>query len=307
MMIRRSCFSGVVLAALVLFVSRADAGPMIYWTQTEGGSLQRSPLEGTVGVYRIVLQDTPRPWGTVIDYKSRKIYWADGTAAAIKRCNLDGSNVEVVVPKTVEAFGLDIDRQRGKLYWVTCGEERARVMERANLDGSQRERLAWAGNGCFSAVAIDEENQKVYWTTFPDSIIRRANLDGSKVENVYVGAVTTSGIAIDPKNKKLYWSSDDKVITIANLDGSDVKTWREVEGVVMAFAIDHKGGKLYWSLVDEPRRIQRGNLDGTGEVETVIRDGGPAFGIALDLEGGPDKVEAKPAPKAEEKPPAPKP
>lgn len=295
----RSMAMLVMLAAAWATTDARGDKPMLYWTQTDfhSGSVQRSPLTGAVGVYRTVLRDIERPWGMVLDLKARKMYWVDYALGVIRRANLDGSDVETLVSGIKEVFDLDIDFAEGKMYWVRCGAGNQSVMERSNLDGSQRERLAWAGTHCFAAVTIDAASRKIYWTQFhPEDRLRRANLDGSKIEDVVLGGVRSGGIALDTKAGKIYWTSDDQEISFADLDGTNAKVYRKVDGNVMALLVDEKNGKLYWSLVDQDGLIQRGNLDGSGEVETVIRDCGPAFGMALDLEGGPDKLAAPPKP-----------
>jgi hypothetical protein len=298
----RSILVPVLCIAAACFAAEARGDkPMLYWSQTDfhSGTMQRSPLAGEKGVFRTVLRDIERPWGMALDLKARKMYWADYALGVIKRANLDGTDVETVVDKAREVFDIEIDFAEGKLYWVRCGAGDQSVMERANLDGGKRERLSWAGTHCFAAVAIDPVRRKVYWTQFhPEDRLRRANLDGTDIEDVVLGGVRSGGIALDTKAGKIYWTSDDQEISWANLDGSGASVLRKVDGNVMALLVDEKNGHLYWSLVDQDGLIQRGSLDGTGDVETVIKDSGPAFGMALDLDGGPDKLaaaDAKPA------------
>ena len=86
--------------------------------------MQRAPLEGNRGVYRIVLSDVVRPWSTVIDYKARKIYWCDATMGAIRRANLDGTSPETVMRNVPEVFGVEMESANGKVNWGTGGKEK---------------------------------------------------------------------------------------------------------------------------------------------------------------------------------------
>lgn len=90
----------------------------------------------------------------------------------IQRCNIDGSNVETVIPVGVTHTPKQciIAPKSNKLYW--CDREGMRVM-RSNLDGSNVEVLIISGESeadmkdpekwCVG-VAVDEKNKKLFWT-----------------------------------------------------------------------------------------------------------------------------------------------
>ncbi len=71
--------------------------------------------------------------------EAQKIYWTNGS---VKRANLDGTEVEVIVgsPATSDAVGIAVDVDGGKVYW----EGRSPICEcpciqRANLEGTNVE------------------------------------------------------------------------------------------------------------------------------------------------------------------------
>jgi hypothetical protein len=62
------------------------------------------------------------------------------------------------------------------------------------------------------SVDVDPFGQKVYWTEYNTRKIRRANLDGSNVQDVvtnFLGTYTAPrGISLDLTNSKIYWTFD---------------------------------------------------------------------------------------------------
>ena len=66
--------------------------------------------------------------------------------------------------------------------------------------------------------------QKMYWAEIQSDSIKRANLDGSNVEELVSGLADPLGIALDAAAGKMYWTDTGfGSITRANLDGSDVE------------------------------------------------------------------------------------
>lgn len=85
-------------------------------------------------------RDQDRPIDIDIDPEQEKIYWTDRGSDAIRRANLDGSDMEVLVDNSKvemrDAIGMTLDLAAREMYWsdMTTG-----VIHRANLDGSEIE------------------------------------------------------------------------------------------------------------------------------------------------------------------------
>lgn len=150
-----------------------DAGEL-WWADGGLGAILRSDLDGA-GI-DTVLAGLAAPAGIAVDTFHGKVYWSNVAVGTIARANLDGSGVEVVVPAFGHVRYLAIDPGGGKLYFT--GEQNTKV-QRANLDGTNVEDLAVGGNPL--GIALDLGFQKVYWVS---DGIHRANLDGSDPEEV---------------------------------------------------------------------------------------------------------------------------
>ena len=123
----------------------------------------------------------------------------------------------------------------------------------------------------------------MYWTDYSTSMIQRANLDGTNIEDlVTMGLTFPYGIALDPLGGKMYWTDagSDK-IQRANLDGSNIEDLVSTGlSSPIGITLDLSAGRMYWtdSWAD---RIQSANLDGSSVKDLVTGLSGP-YGIALD-------------------------
>ena len=147
--------------------------------------------------------------------------------------------------------------------------------------------------------------QYIYWTEWGSGKIRRANLDGSNVQDIVDTGYYPVGITIDLSGGKIYWTdktsnnhfdqnATNRVVR-ANLDGSDIEVLfserNTVDSIFTYFQIvlDPTEGKIYWSkffnMPSKENAILRANLDGTN-VEEIITGGRISAGLTLDLSMG---------------------
>jgi len=135
--------------------------------------------------------------GVAVDAAAGKLYWSDlHNENTIKRANLDGSEVETLLPEAGSPGALALDLPAGKIYWSQ--KYGPGIVMRADLDGSNVETIV-PGEDRSRGMALDLHAGKLYWTINEDSLreIRRANLDGSDAELLLEVAAVWQ-IAIDP-------------------------------------------------------------------------------------------------------------
>ncbi|MBN1851501.1 MAG: PEP-CTERM sorting domain-containing protein [Pirellulales bacterium] len=136
------------------------------------------------------------------------------------------------------------------------------------------------------SLARAETIPKLYWAMLGDTMIRRANLDGSGHEDL----IRTPGgiqpdIAIDPIENKMYWPSPAAGgIQRANLDGSNPEIVVSSLERPIRVALDSVNRKVYWYDTDE-NMICRSNLDGTDR-EILTSDIPSVSAIEVDPIGG---------------------
>ena len=93
---------------------------------------------------------------------------------------------------------------------------------------------------------------KMFWTESSwnwqtnEGKIKRANLNGTGVEDLVTGLYKPIDIELDLQNHKMYWiDSTAKLIQRANLDGTNVEDIL-IGKRITSLAIDVESEKLYW-------------------------------------------------------------
>lgn len=146
---------------------------------------------------------------------------------------------------------------------------------------------------CFTAVLLISVVQSfahadaIYWTTGFGQTLERANLDATEHVIVTTTGNVNRAIALDVHSGFAYWTGvQGRGISRARLDGSGPEYLIGPAGDPEGIALDLEAGKMYWAESLPIPRIQRANLDGSGQ-ETLVEIGqlGPS-GLALDPPNG---------------------
>lgn len=134
---------------------------------------------------------------------------------------------------------------------------------------------------------------KIYWAE--SDTIKRANLDGTNVENVLTNDDLIRGIALDIQNHKIYWIGGEHSIKRANLDGTKVETIYNPQALnadkverihsPVTIALDTSAKKIYWGNMWGPWGMTRADFDGANieDIRILPVDGG-LFDIRVDAE-----------------------
>lgn len=217
--------------------------------------------------------------GMVYDAVNKKVYFSDFEVTGsgnIYRMNPDGSGLTAIVSNLVDPYGLALDQAAGKIYWA----DDAGNISRANLDGSNPEiGLVNIPSGQMRAVALDPENNKMYFYEVNQEILYSANLDGSNVTALLTGTYGYA-ILVDTVNDKIYYDDQNAAkLWRVNLDGTNPVTIDADGTRIYGMFIDYSTNKLYWSGRDNGS-IFRANLDGSSP-ETLATGLSSPRGIAL--------------------------
>ena len=280
------------------------SAPHLYWVDEEAQKIQRIVGEDdaqSVADLAASAQGLTMPGSIALDPLAGKMYWTDdGTPGepdgAIRRANLDGSNVETLFSGLPDPVGIALDLDAGYLYWAdrNLGEiYRVRLRNISNLAAET------VVNGLTKPyqIALDTANGHIYWTERGEedgrSKIRRAALHGQNVANVDFRPYQPQnpfGLALDPIAGKMYWterrsaSTGQDFILSADLDGGNValvttSEYHSLSGI----AVDVNDGKIYWT--DETtgtiRRADPAAADPAQTVEDVVTGLSAPEGIAV--------------------------
>lgn len=203
----------------------ADHGE-IFWSDVNRHVISKANLNGK-HKKDIVTENLEFPVDVDLDRENKKIYWSDPTRNQIGRANQDGSEPTVVIPIPCPANTgffcaaeghLAIDPKQKQLYWTTayCSDDSCSTPSaylgdilRSDLDGGHIETVV-AAIGRPSSIQIDPAGKKIYWTDYVNDIVRRANLDGAQVEDLFVVGKNNNpnSLTLDLNNGHIYWNQD---------------------------------------------------------------------------------------------------
>lgn len=142
-------------------------------------------------------------------------------------------------------------------------------------------------------ISHAQGSPKIYWAE--SDTIKRANLDGSNVENVLTNDDLIRDIALDIQNRKMCWIGWEHSIKRANLDGTEVETIYNPQALnadkverihsPVTIALDTSAKKIYWGNMGPPWGMTRADFDGANieDIRILPVDGG-LFDISVDAE-----------------------
>ncbi len=158
---------------------------LIYWGTTEG-EVRRADLTSTTLTQNetVVTGQTNEPTGIAIDPVTRKLFWNNYNGGLWSK-SLDAAGGEVKIIDNPDGGG-SVIVVGNKIYYdeFTSGDIKIRS---ANLDGSNLQTVVTGITRLiFAGIVYNPADEKLYWGDRNTSTIRKANLDGSDIENYYV-------------------------------------------------------------------------------------------------------------------------
>jgi hypothetical protein len=196
--------------------------------------------------------------------KAAEVFWSEPDDFRIRAASLDGSNiVDVLSGLPAAPHGIAIDASASKLYWVSPFG--GYVIQRADLNGSNVENLAPAGNGepgefrSPRSIALDLTGAasggvaKMYVGETQSDFVRRANLDGSDVEPlpaIHLDDSDVHCLALDAARSRAYLAnvngegSASHGLFMVGTDGAG--TTELADSYPLCVAVDEVDEKLYW-------------------------------------------------------------
>lgn len=278
--LRRSRFCAWMFPLHLMVVASGAATLQIYWTNSNGDSIEASNLDGTnaqtlIGLDSALGEADYRPSGITSD--GAKLYWTDVNTAGVYSANLDGSGTALVIDMAAtfsETAPQGITVSGGKLFVAGDANDDIFSLE---VDGSNPLTLidgSTLSPGLSSPLGMLNSGGKLYWSDSGNGgaeEIYFANLDGTSAASLLdtstPGSNSPSGITSD--GTKLYWADNLTGIYSANLDGTGAAqliTNSNLAGGNSPDGLTVHDGKLYWasSLGTPTDGIWTANVDGTG-------------------------------------------
>ncbi|RDD47933.1 Low-density lipoprotein receptor-related protein 4 [Trichoplax sp. H2] len=191
---------------------------LLFWTDIVSEKIGRVTLHsnGTVaGKNKYIISDgVLSPECVAVDWIHDTIYWTDTGLDAIKMSDLDGRYVKTIISNIADPRGLAVDPVDGYIYFTDWGS--SAKIERAKLDGTQRQILVSTNVEWPNGLTIDYPQRKMYWVDGKHHHIESANLDGSG-RRVILSKGIPHPFSITVFENSVYWTDwESKTVETAN-------------------------------------------------------------------------------------------
>uniref|UniRef100_A0AAR2M5Q5 EGF-like domain-containing protein n=1 Tax=Pygocentrus nattereri TaxID=42514 RepID=A0AAR2M5Q5_PYGNA len=133
-----------------------------------------------------------------------------------------------------------------------------------------------------TAMDYDATDERIYWADFKTRTVKRASINGTRLETVMSGDVlNVRGLAVDWLSRNMYWmssDSDETQINVARLDGS-LKT-TVVHGIdkPRGLVLHPARGKMFWT---DGNTVNMANMDGSNN-KILHQNQKEPVGLSLD-------------------------
>jgi len=246
----------------------------LYWVEK---------LDNQVMKYNILLDHSSEltsvienPEDVVLDIENGRLFVSG--KEGIYSVNDDGSNLTLLLNEPGIKF-LEYDPLTGYVYYSSHTQH---AIKRMSDTGEDVVTLANV-SGLPDGLAIDDVNQRMYWTDWESGTVTRAKLDGTERSTIISSGGNISGVFVDPGTSQLFWLDQDlsEVHRSGILGQNDTtiiegETWKWIRDFQVSLADD----KLF-VIDDFKEQIVR--TDRNGYNREVIVDSVPgATRIAFD-------------------------
>jgi DNA-binding beta-propeller fold protein YncE len=241
----------------------------VYWTNmgnppVNDGSIERVDLDGGNRTEIVPKGGTHTPKQIHLDTAGGKLYWGDREGLRVMRCDLDGSNIEILVQtgqgendrrdETKWCVGVAVDPVGGHLYWTQKGQSdagqgkllRAGISLPAGETAAERSDIEVLFEGLPEPIdlELDLDRRMLYWTDRGDpprgNSVNRAPMDqpaGSQTPEILVTHLMEGiGIALDRDGGRMYVTDLAGSVYVADLDGSNFREILMAQGNLTGIA-----------------------------------------------------------------------
>ncbi|XP_017469873.1 PREDICTED: low-density lipoprotein receptor-related protein 4-like [Rhagoletis zephyria] len=216
----------------------------IYWTDVERSTINKAHLNGSYQ-QRVVHSNLVSPAGLALDWITDKLYWTDPATNRIEVATSNGKKRTLLIwEKLDKPRDIVVNPIEGILFWSDWGEHA--MIERANMDGKQRVIVADANLKWPNGLAIDYEQQRLYFVDGGTRTLESMDFDGGRRKNRHLIAY------------------------------KDLESPR-------GLALDYEAGLLFWTDWGHYRKIERAHMDGESRQRIVTSNLGWPNGLSLDL------------------------
>ncbi|KAL9884451.1 LDL receptor related protein 4 [Glossina fuscipes fuscipes] len=177
----------------------------IYWTDVEKSSINKAYLNGS-HQQKVIHSNLVSPAGLALDWLTDKLYWTDPSTNRIEVATSNGKIRTLLIWDLLDKpRDIVVNPIEGLMFWSDWGDRP--MIECAHMDGKTRrvvtsENLKWP-NG----LAIDYEQQRLYFVDGGTKSLEYMNFDGSERKTLLGGLGHPFGL--DVSESRVYWTDWD--------------------------------------------------------------------------------------------------
>ncbi|XP_063374859.1 low-density lipoprotein receptor-related protein 4 [Cydia amplana] len=211
----------------------------IFWTDVEKDTINRAYLDGSNQTV-VVGSNLISPAGLAYDWLTDKLYWTDAGTNRIEVANANGSMRTLLAWENIDKpRDIVLDPTGGVMYWSDWGL--SPCIERADMDGGNRERLITGDMVWPNGLALDLDQQRIYWTDGGNKTIEYARFDGTG-RTILIGQDLSHPFGLDLYGEEVFWTDwDTQSIQAANKHtGNSRRTLGSGVAGIMDVRVFHK-------------------------------------------------------------------
>ncbi|KAK9880927.1 hypothetical protein WA026_013260 [Henosepilachna vigintioctopunctata] len=161
-------------------------------------------LRPTLENIKTIINKTVNPEGIAYDWTQNKIYWTDSSNHSIYAMNLDGSDL-IMITRVERPRAIVINPCNGTLFYTDWGKfgTSGKIM-RTTMAGSLKTVIIDKNLAQPSGLAIDYDDEMLYWTDAVREKIERSDLNGKNREVLVSATIYPFSITIF--GKYMYWT-----------------------------------------------------------------------------------------------------
>ncbi|ALC49629.1 CG8909 [Drosophila busckii] len=187
---------------------------LLFWSDVSTDVIKMVYVNGT-RVRDVIKWGLESPTGIAVDWVHDLLFWTDSGTRRVEVSNFQG-NLRTVIASS------DLDKPRAIVihpgealaFWSDWGPNPK--IERAHMDGSQRQVIISKGVTWPNGLAIDFPNGKLYWADAKQHAIECSNLDGSERTKV-LSTHLPHPFALTIFEDTMYWTDwNTKTVSAAN-------------------------------------------------------------------------------------------
>ena len=206
------------------------------------------------------------------------LYWTETITGVARTMDTLGTSSSNLATGLIDPLAIDADRGAGKVFFTDGLGNIGRV----NTDGTGLQTILTGATSAGLGIAVDEVNQKVWWSDWNSGDVMNANYDGTGAQTVFNAGPTVGGMVLDPNAGKIYMVTKTSVKS-ANMNGSGLTTLYTPNYVAdfLDIALDDTNGKLYWTD-NRNHKVQQANLNGSNVQDVLTTLLGTPIGIDVE-------------------------